>query len=285
MHVETGVLEMPAYAKINITLDVLGLRSDGYHDVEMIMQSVDLHDIVRVQRRKDDAIVLHSDTPGVPLDERNLMVRAASLLRREAGGESGVDLTLGKRIPIAAGLAGGSADAAATLHLLNRLWSLEWPLSRLMDLGARLGSDVPFCLQGGTALAFGRGERIEAVQSLAGLTVLLVKPPFGVSTPEIYKGFDRLENKPLRQASRRLLERQSQDGLFALFHNDLQEVTAGLYPEVGELIERIAGMGGRGVMTGSGPTVMGLFTDSAEMQRARELFARQYPETYVVRTI
>ena len=283
--VPVEMLEMPARAKINITLDVLGLRPDGFHEVEMIMQSVDLHDTVRVSCRQDSRIVLRSDDPRVPRGEDNLMVRAAQRLRQEAGVPWGAFLELDKNIPLEAGLAGGSTDAAAVLMLLNRLWGLHWPLDRLMELGADLGSDVPFCLLGGTALASGRGERVEPLPPLTGLQILLVKPPFGVSTAEIYTAFDSLSGQGSIRASRRLMKSGLAKGLLDLFHNDLQEVTVRLYPEVGRLIGRMTSLGGHGVMTGSGPTVMGLFAQPADLQRAREVFALEYPETFVVRTI
>ena len=184
-------LSLKAHAKINLALDVIGKRPDGFHEVAMIMQSVSLHDTVALSLG-GDAISLVCNRADLPCDHTNLAFRAATLLRQECGVSQGVHIELTKRIPMAAGLAGGSTDAAAVLKGLNVLWKLALSPDELETLAARLGSDVPFCLWGGTTLATGRGEILEPLPDFAGYGVVLANPPLAVSTAWVYGNFQRL---------------------------------------------------------------------------------------------
>ncbi len=184
------MLYVKAPAKINLTLDVLHKRPDGYHEVEMIMTTVDLADRVGLELRQDGEIFIHSSNNFVPDDQRNLAYQAAKLLKDRFNVNSGVSISIDKQIPVAAGLAGGSSDAAATLKGLNELWSLGLSLDELAELGAEIGSDVSFCVYGGTAIARGRGEKIEHIAAPPSSWVILAKPTIGVSTAAVYGGLN-----------------------------------------------------------------------------------------------
>lgn len=252
-----------ARAKINLALDVLGTRPDGYHELETVMQTLALHDGVEITPAPEIELVVEG--AALPAGPENLAFRAAELLRRHAGYNGGARIKLVKRIPLAAGLAGGSADAAAVLRGLNEFWGLGLGQDELSVLGAEAGSDVPFCLRGGTALARGRGEVIHPLPGLPPLGVILVKPPFGVSTAGVYRLFDTIDDNPKRPDCRGMVEavcRGDVDGVVSRLGNALEAVTISLYPVIGEIKSRLAGAGALGVlMSGSGPTVFGLFPE------------------------
>lgn len=259
-----------APAKINLSLDVLSKRQDGYHEVEMVMTMVDLADRLEMQELPRDTIIISSQVGYIPLDEKNLAFQAAKLIKDRYEVRKGVYIHLDKHIPVAAGLAGGSSDAAATLRGLNRLWDLNIPLEELKKLGAELGSDVPFCVTGGTALATGRGEKLEPIENPPQCWVVLAKPPLNVSTSEIY---GKLKASEIKRHPR------TADLLQAIAHHDfagvceelgnvLEEVTLDLYPEVRQLKECMERLGAEGVlMSGSGPTVFGLVAKEAKAAR------------------
>ncbi|WP_347489660.1 4-(cytidine 5'-diphospho)-2-C-methyl-D-erythritol kinase [Desulfoscipio sp. XC116] len=260
-----------AYAKINLVLDVLGTRTDGYHELVTIMQTLELHD--RLEFSKAGAIKLVVEGADLSAGSDNLAFRAADLLRRRSGYAGGANIKLVKRIPLAAGLAGGSADAAAVLRGLNKLWGLGMEMEELADLGAAIGSDVPFCLQGGTALVRGRGERVDPLPGLPPLGAVLAKPPFGVSTARVYHRYDDIV-KPLHPDGQGMLRavRGSDVGrVAACLGNALEQVTVSMYPQIGEIKEIVAAAGALGVlMSGSGPTVFGLFDDEFAARRAAD---------------
>ncbi len=280
-----------APAKINLHLEVLGLRPDGYHELAMVMQSIDLADTLVLRSTADATIRLRSDNAELPSDGTNLIVRAAELLRSRVGlPELGVDITLQKRIPIGAGLAGGSSDGAAALVGLDALWGLALGSARLHGLAAELGSDMPFCLEGGTQLCFGRGERLEPVTAAGapGQAVLLIKhPEASVSTPWAYGRCRDLRSdfyldaeddfEQRRQALRQgpLVAALAGRGPLPHLRNDLQAVVE---PEVEsiraglELLRR--GPGALAVaMSGSGPSLFALHPDLATAEAAREALA------------
>lgn len=265
-----------APAKINLHLEVLGLRADGYHELAMLMQSIDLADQLHFQDSADGQITLRCDRPGVPLGPDNLILQAAERLQARAGQrELGVAITLQKHIPIGAGLAGGSTDAAATLVGLDALWGLATPRSVLLELAAELGSDVPFCLDGGAQLCFGRGERLEACpRTPLSYGVLLLKhPQVSVSTPWAYgrcrewRGDFYLSHEAdfeqRREALREspLLAALDGGGPFPPLRNDLQAVVAPEVPSVALALELLSqGPAPLAVaMSGSGPTVFALY--------------------------
>ncbi|MCP9899148.1 4-(cytidine 5'-diphospho)-2-C-methyl-D-erythritol kinase [Cyanobium sp. Cruz CV13-4-11] len=280
-----------APAKINLHLEVLGLRPDGYHELAMVMQSIDLADTLVLRSSADATIRLRCDNADLPTDGTNLIVKAAERLRSRVGlPELGVEITLRKRIPIGAGLAGGSSDGAAALVGLDALWGLGLGTERLHALAAELGSDMPFCLQGGTQLCFGRGERLEPMpqQQVAERAVLLLKhPQASVSTPWAYgrcrelRGDFYLESEAdfeqRRQALRHgpLLAALADPGPLLPLRNDLQSVVA---PEV-ESVRLGLDLLRRGpqalavAMSGSGPSLYALFPDLAAAEAARSALA------------
>ena len=266
-------LTLKAYAKINLALEVLGKRPDGYHEVAMIMQSVSLHDTLILSLQESD-ITLICDRPELPCDHSNLAYRAAELLRREVGVTQGVQIELTKRIPLAAGLAGGSTDAAAVLKGLNRLWGLALSPVELEQLAARLGSDVPFCLWGGTSLATGRGEMLTPLPDFTGHGVVLANPSLQVSTAWVYGNYRDAAGNRRRDISslRHSIEQPDFSAVADTLFNDLETVTVPAYPQVAEIQEQLLQAGAAGVlMSGSGPTVFALTPDYAS---AAELAGR-----------
>jgi 4-diphosphocytidyl-2-C-methyl-D-erythritol kinase len=265
------LVKLKAHAKINLTLGIKGLRPDGYHEVEMLMQSVDLHDLLTFAGADNDDIVLVSDSLEVPAGNENIVFKAADLLRRHTGCRRGVNINLQKRIPVAAGLAGGSTDAAAALIGLNIFWELGLTERDLFSLGERLGADVPFCLLGGTALARGKGEELTALPAAVQMGVLLVKPPFGVSTATVYKAYDGLPPGPQPDTRAMLgaLRSHSAFLIAARLGNALERVTAAMHPEIEHIKKSLLAAGACGaLMSGSGPTVFGLFPGLGEARKA-----------------
>ncbi|QRN85229.1 4-(cytidine 5'-diphospho)-2-C-methyl-D-erythritol kinase [Clostridia bacterium] len=279
-----------AYAKINLSIDVLGVRPDGYHEVEMVMQSVDLCDELILSLRDDEQIHLDCEKAVTSDPEDNLVLQTARLLKKRYSVKKGADLTLLKRIPVQAGLGGGSSDAAATLRGLNHLWKLELVPEELEHLAAELGSDIPYCIQGGTAFAFGRGEKVRKIPSFGRWNMLLIKPSFGLSTPKVYREFDKREHK-VRYASRaienelRERKRIRFSRLKDFLHNDLQQISCGLSPEVGQLILSLENRGAVALMCGSGPTVMGIFEDGKDREKACKDYLDAGYRCYLVQTI
>lgn len=277
-----------APAKINLILDVLRRREDGFHEVEMIMTMVDLADRLEMEPLSRDQIIISSQVGYIPLDEKNLAFQAAQLIKERYGVKQGVYIHLDKKIPVAAGLAGGSSDAAATLRGLNRLWQLGISERELCELGAELGSDVPFCVTGGTALATGRGEKLERIANPPQCWVVLAKPPINVSTADVYGRFrvNKVDKHPSAAAMRAALEEGSFAGMCASLGNVLEQVTLNIHPEVRQLKESMIRLGADGVlMSGSGPTVFGLVSKEAKLSRIYNGLRGYCKEVYVVRML
>ena len=270
-----------AQAKINLTLDVLGKRPDGYHEVEMVMQTVDLSDHLTFTETERDEIVLSCTAPYIPLDQRNLVYQAALLVKQTYGVHKGIRIHIDKRIPVAAGLAGGSSDAAATLRGLNRVWNLGQTLDQLAELGAKIGSDVPFCIYGGTAIARGRGEQIEHLPKVAPTWVVLVKPPIAVSTADVYGRLrlKEIEQHPDTQSMVAALQTGDVREISARLGNVLESVTFKMHPEVERLKQQLLKFGAQGaLMSGSGPTVFALVdreTKATRIYNALRGFSRE----------
>jgi len=254
-------MQFSAPAKINLCLSVLGRRPDGYHDVEMLMQMVGLFDEVTIARGGTGISVL-CDSAAVPSGDRNIAWKAASELLRESGRRDGVGIEIQKSIPVAAGLGGGSGNAAAVLVGLNRVLGIGFDRDQLAAIGTRVGMDVPFFLYGPTALARGRGEVLTPLPPAPPFWVLLVNPGFETSTAWVYNNLNlRLTKKVDCTKIPRLTVRNIAQGL----QNDLEDVTASAHPEIGMIEEALREQGALGVrMSGSGPTVFGIFeTESA----------------------
>ncbi|MGG1638141.1 4-(cytidine 5'-diphospho)-2-C-methyl-D-erythritol kinase [Paenibacillus sp. MCAF9] len=277
-----------APAKINLLLDVLRKRDDGYHEVEMIMTMVDLADRLEMEELPRDTIIISSQVGYIPLDEKNLAFQAARLIKDRYDVKQGVYIHLDKKIPVAAGLAGGSSDAAAALRGLNRLWKLQIPEDELCKLGAELGSDVPFCVTGGTAIARGRGEKLEHIANPPQCWVVLAKPPINVSTADVYGRFRANELKEHPSISNMVgaLERGSFADICEGLGNVLEKVTLDVHPEVMQLKESMIRLGADGVlMSGSGPTVFGLVSKEAKLPRIYNGLRGFCKEVYVVRML
>lgn len=276
-----------APAKINLSLDVIGKRSDGYHDVEMIMTTIDLADRVRIYTIEQDRIEVSLESRYVPSDERNLAFKAAIAFKRRYGLPSGVHIHIEKNIPVSAGLGGGSTDAAAVLRGLNRLWSLGIPMRELADLGASIGTDVPFCVYGNTAIATGRGEKIEPLASPPSCWVVLAKPNIGVSTRAIFQQINLRE--VVHPNTREIIHALSSKEFARMCNsvgNVLEDVTLKLYPEVQRIKDIMKQMGAPGVlMSGSGPTVYSLVENYSKAKRIYNGMRGFCQEVYLVRLL
>ena len=281
------MLYVKAPAKINLTLDVLYKRPDHYHEVEMVMTTVDLADRIGLEPRGDGLIKIISADRFVPDDERNFAYQAAKLLKDTYGIEEGVSIKIEKEIPIAAGLAGGSSDAAATLRGLNEMWGLNLTMDELAVLGAKIGSDVSFCVHGGTALATGRGEKIAELPAPPACWVVLAKPKIGVSTADVYGGL-KLEGikHPNTKQMIEAIQRQDYELVCRSVGNVLETVTFNLHPEVVTIKEQMQRFGADAVlMSGSGPTVFGLFDSETRAARIYNGLRGFCEEVYVVRML
>ncbi|HEY7155854.1 MAG TPA: 4-(cytidine 5'-diphospho)-2-C-methyl-D-erythritol kinase [Gemmataceae bacterium] len=252
-------------AKVNLFLEVHARRADGYHELATLMTAVSLYDTLEFTEGLAGATTLHCDHSSLSTGPDNLIHRAVELVRRRSGRSDGVTVRLWKRIPMAAGLAGGSSDAAATLAGLNRLWRLGWDRDELIRLGAELGSDVAFFFAAPAAWCTGRGERIEPLRLSRTLDFVLVSPPVGLSTAEVFRGVTVPAEPISGEAVRRAAERGDVRELGRQLHNRLQSAAERLCPDVAGLCARLAGLGPAGqLMTGSGSTVFALCRDASE---------------------
>lgn len=264
------LLTLSANAKINLTLDILGTREDGYHEVAMIMQEISLHDTLsmgKINQGISLTIAIEGQKGTLPADESNLCWKAAALVQKEYNLQEGVEIHLTKRIPMAAGLAGGSADAAAVLKGMNHLFRLGMTEARLCELGARLGSDIPFCIMGGTMLATGRGEVLTRLPSFPRLNVVLAKPPVGVSTAWAYKTYDAGYDGPHPDNEAMLEAIHGGDAHKAagLLCNVLEGVTETEHPVIADYKRLMMEHGAMAsMMSGSGPTVFGLVREKQQ---------------------
>lgn len=265
-------LSLKALAKINLGLDVLGKRENGYHDVRMIMQSVYLYDDVHIEKTEEEGISLETNLHFLPTDEGNIAYKAAKLLSDEFHLRQGVKIALEKHIPVAAGLAGGSSNAAAVLFGMNRLFDLHLTQEELMDRGVKLGADVPYCIMRGTVLAEGIGEKLTMLPAMPKCTVLIAKPPVSVSTKMVYEALDAeiIQKHPDIDGLIRGLEHQALYEIAACMGNVLEDVTIPMYPVIEEIKKEMKAAGAlNAMMSGSGPTVFGLFENRTYARKAQ----------------
>lgn len=274
-------------AKINLALDVLHKRHDGYHEVQMVMTTIDLADRIEITELTEDKIRIISHNRFVPADDRNLAFKAAQLLKSRFGIKTGVSITLAKVIPVAAGLAGGSSNAAATLKGLNILWDLQLEVDELAKLGSEIGSDVSFCVYGGTALATGRGEIIQRLPSPPPCWIILAKPEIGVSTGDVYRNLKLDEMKhPDVSAMVTAIENKDYREICHHMGNVLEDVTLKLHPQVAQIKEQMKRFGADAVlMSGSGPTVFGLVQHETRMHRVYNALRGFCKQVYAVRLL
>lgn len=281
-------MKKKAYGKINIALDVVGKREDGYHLLKMIMQTVDLYDVVEVNKNERNEIRLSCNKPFIPTDERNLAYKAARLFKEHFSISQGVDIYIQKNIPMSAGMAGGSTDAAAVLKLMNQVFQINAPIEELRELGVRIGADVPYCIEGGTALCEGIGEKITELKSFKDKILVLVKPPFGVSTKEVYgnldvsKIFKHVRVDELIEA----MERNDLNYVCENMKNVLENVTLRKHKILREIKEDMVNYGAIGaMMSGSGPTVFAFFEDMLMAQRCYDGMKKKFKDVFITRTI
>lgn len=263
------MVTIKAPAKINLALDTLYKREDNYHEVEMVMTTVDLADYITVTPLEKNEIKIKSNEFTMPLNDKNLAYQAAKLFKDHFNIDKGVEIYIKKSIPVAAGLAGGSSNAAATLKALKELWQVDCTIDELAKLGEMLGSDVPFCVYGGTALATGRGEKIQRIPSPPKCWVILIKPRIGVSTKEIYEALDAKNIKHLDiEGMLECINDKDYKGICNRLGNSLESVTLERYPVVAEIKNKLIQFGADAVlMSGSGPTVFALVRKEYKLRR------------------
>lgn len=275
-----------ACAKINLSLDITGKRPNGYHDVRMIMQSLDLcDDLVFEKGEENSGITLVTDNEMLNKEQEsgtdNLIVKAYKLLKEKTGKNFDVKITLSKRIPIAAGMAGGSADAAAALRGINRLFELNLSMDELREMAVNIGADVPFCIEGGLCLSEGIGEKLTVLTPLPSCPVVICKPAVFVSTGEVYKAFDSMESHrhPDVDAMLSAIEKYDAASVYKLVENILEPVTVNKHPVINKIEESLIEAGAENaIMTGSGPTVFGLFFSEKEAKEAADRLKEKYPD-------
>lgn len=264
------MLKINGYSKINLSLDVLSKREDGYHNLQMIMQSLELHDEITLERISS-GIVIDCNAMYVPANSSNIAYKAAEMMMRENALSCGIKISIKKNIPVAAGLAGGSTDAAAVIKGMNSMFGLNKSQQELMMLGKTIGADVPYCIMGGTALAEGIGERLTKLKPLSNIPVILVKPRIGVSTAWVYGNLNINEIKDRPQTDRIIEAVNTQDIKFISknMKNVLESVTIKKYSIINDIRERLVNLGASGsMMSGSGPTVFGIFEDKQMAESA-----------------
>lgn len=276
-----------SYAKINLTLDVLSRRENGYHDIKMIMQTVSLFDLVIVDKTKDDGISISTNLRYLPNNQKNIAYKAADAFFKQTGIDSGAKIMIHKNIPVAAGLAGGSGNCAAVLEALNMLFDCPLTRNELLETGASLGADVPYCFNGGTQMAEGIGEILSPLPSMPAAYILLVKPPVNVSTASIYEEIDNAPRtvRPDTDAMTSALAEKNIIKVAQNLCNVMESVTAKMYPIIGGIKKKMIMNGALGaVMSGSGPTVFGIFNNYADAKRSADSFSMQFRDVFLVKT-
>lgn len=281
------IVEEKAPAKINLSLDVLHKRDDGYHEMELVMTSIDLADRLTLTLLEENRILIESNNGFLPLDERNIAYRSAMLLKKQFNIRQGVHIYIEKNIPIAAGLGGGSSDAAATLRGLNRLWNIGLDLDELAELGAQIGSDVPFCIYGGSAYAYGRGEKIKPLEEVPQCWVVLVKPRRGISSWTVFEGLDvdKLAH-PDTESILDAIDCMDYSTMADHLGNALENISMHKQPKIEQIKQKMLQFGAdTALMSGTGPTIYGLCQKYSRAQRVFNGLKGFCNEVYLVRTL
>ena len=280
-------MKIKAYGKVNISLDVVGKSEDGYHLLSMIMQNIDLYDEIEVEKQ-ECGIILECNKSYVPVDNRNLAYKAAEIFKERYDIVDGVKINIEKNIPVSAGLAGGSTDAAAVLKVMNKLFNVNATEEELMELGLKLGADIPYCIHGGTALCEGIGEIITPIKPFRDKIVVLVKPAFGVSTKEVYKNFnlEKVKQHPKTAEIINAIENDDLNFVASNMKNLLENVTLRKHKILIKIKEEMNACGAiNSMMSGSGPTVFAFFDDMLKAQRCFEKMKKKYSDVFITRTI
>ncbi|WP_053954787.1 4-(cytidine 5'-diphospho)-2-C-methyl-D-erythritol kinase [Inediibacterium massiliense] len=278
-------LEIKGRAKINLSLDVLKRREDGYHEVKMIMQQIDLYDEISLKIIKN-GIILNSNCEYIPNHEGNIAYKAAQLMIHHFGIKQGIEIYIHKNIPVAAGLAGGSTDAAAVMIGMNELFNLKATKKELMDLGVNLGADVPFCILGGAALAEGIGEKLTSIQGFQEW-IVLCKPNISVSTASVYGNLnvEQIIDHPKTEVMIEALKNKDIKILSENLCNVLEPVTESMHPIIKDIKKKMLEYQALGsIMSGSGPTVFGIYKDYNKAKSAYENLSKIYNQVYIVKT-
>ena len=281
-------MKVRAYAKVNLALDVVRKREDGYHLVEMIMQTIDLYDLIEIKEKEENQITIKSASEEIPLDCNNLVYKAANLIKKTFNINKGVEIHIKKNIPVAAGMAGGSSNGAAVLVGLNKLWNLNLSNQQLEKIGLKLGADVPFCINGGAVLALGIGEELTPIKGLTkDVCILVCKPDLFVSTKEVYEGLDlqNIKNRPDNKFLIECLKKGNINLLATNMVNVLETVTSKMHEEIKDIEKVMLENNALGsMMSGSGPTVFGLFDKEEGALSAKGELLKKYNQVYVVRS-
>ena len=277
-------ISLESYGKINLGLDILYKRPDNYHQLRTIMQGIDLKDII-VLEEIPEGIIIESDSRELPLNSENLAYRACDLIKKEMNINKGIHIKIYKRIPIAAGLAGGSTNAASVLRGLNQLWDLKLSDEKLRDLGKELGADVPYCIMGGTALAEGIGEKLRPLKSFAGKDILLVNPGIGISTEDVYGKLDLSGQESMDMD--KMVQAIENDDLAYLANNmknTMEKIVIDENPIIGRIKQDMMENGALGaLMSGSGPTVFAIFEDEESLCLCQEILKEKYQDALVIK--
>ena len=283
-------MEVRAYAKLNLTLDVIARREDGYHDLRMVMQTVELADTLTLTEEEQEGIRVRTNLRYLPGDERNLAAVAARKFWEINGcNGKGLSIDLQKKIPVCAGMGGGSSDAAAVLRALNELYGMNLSVERLAEIGEKVGSDVPYCVVGGTALAEGRGERLTVLPPLPECCIVICKPAFPISTPELFGCIDcrKIRCRPDTEGIIAALQNRDLAGVSRRLYNVFEDVlTDRRGAEIAEIKSELISCGALGAaMSGTGPTVFGLFDDGEKANNAFRNMKEHYPDTFLTRPV
>ncbi|MCO7025863.1 4-(cytidine 5'-diphospho)-2-C-methyl-D-erythritol kinase [Tetragenococcus halophilus] len=276
-----------APAQINLGLDVLYKREDNYHELEMVMSSVDLADHLSFEPLREDQIVIESNKAFLPSDQRNNVYQAAAIIKKRYGIVEGIKITIKKNIPVAAGLGGGSTDCAATLRGLNRLWKLELSMEEMIDIGMHVGTDVPYCLYGTTSFIAGKGEIVNVLKPMSPCWVILVKPQLSVSTRKIFQQVDmtQITHPNMKELASAILRQDYSDMLYYM-GNSLEDVTIPKHPIIQQIKSRMMKFGADiALMSGSGPTVFALCQKQSRAKRIVNGVKGFCDEVYMVRTL
>ena len=281
---------LKSYGKINLGLDVLRRREDGYHEVRMIMQTVGLYDLLTMKKTEEDEITMTCNLSFLPTDERNLVYKAVKLIKDKYQIKEGVSIELSKRIPVAAGMAGGSSNCAAALKGMNELFDLGLSVDELCEIGVTLGADVPYCIWGGTALSEGIGEKLSRVDAMPKCYILIAKPGISVSTAFVYQNLDLagLSKHPDIDGMLECLKQKDLRGICDRLENVLESVTTKEYPIIEKVKKHLMDQGAMGaLMSGSGPTIFAIFKDKKTADNALESLRsiEDIKQAYVVRPI